>query len=287
METSKQVAVITGAANGIGFALTKNCLQRGINVVMADHAISTLCDRVEQLSGQNQADVFGVTCDVTKPEGLKHLAKQTLERFGRVDWLFNNAGICGHFEPVWELTSEHIRKVMDVNLYGVIHALHAFLPIMFNQSHRSYVINMASFYGLCSGSQLSAYAMSKHALVALSESLYFDLNRLNKPVDVSVVCPSFTNTQLLTNSTPLNNNKLHEMMSHLIERSRPADDVAKHILNELEKKTFYILPDKEVKEYCTQRTEAIINQTEPHQHNIEKLIASLSNRALKANSSVT
>lgn len=284
MDNAKQVAVITGAASGIGFALAQHCLQRGMNVVMADNAVSTLCNRVEQLSIQNQAEIFGVTCDVTKPESLKHLAKQTLERFDRVDWLFNNAGICGHFEPIWELTSEHIRKVMDVNLYGIIHGLHAFLPIMFNQTHRSHIINMASFYGLCSGSQLSAYAMSKHAIVALSESLYFDLKRLNKSIDVSVVCPSFTNTQLLANSTPLGNNKLHEMISHLIERSRPAEEVAQHILYELERKTFYILPDKEVKDYCKQRTEAIINQTEPYQHTIEKVIASLSRRALEANS---
>jgi NAD(P)-dependent dehydrogenase (short-subunit alcohol dehydrogenase family) len=283
MKTARRVAVITGAANGIGLALAQHCLQRGMNVVMADNAISTLCDRVEQLSGQAEAEVFGVTCDVTKPENLKHLAKQTMERFNRIDWLFNNAGICGHLEPIWELTSEHIRKVMDVNLYGVIYSIQAFLPIMFNQTHRSNIINMSSFYGLCSGSQMSAYAMSKHALVALSESLYFDLKRLNKPVDVSVVCPSFTNTQLLVNSTPINNNKLHEMLTTLIERSRPAEDVAQYILYELEKNTFYILPDKEVKEYCKERAEAIINQTEPHQHSIEKLISSLSDRALKIN----
>ncbi|STX51252.1 oxidoreductase dehydrogenase, short chain [Legionella busanensis] len=284
MKTARRVAVITGAANGIGLALTQHCLQRGMNVVMADNDISTLCDRVEQLSVQAEAEILGVTCDVTKPENLKHLAKQTIERFERIDWVFNNAGICGHLEPVWELTNEHIRKVMDVNLYGIIYAIQAFLPIMFNQNHRSHIINMSSFYGLCSGSQMAAYAMSKHAVIALSESIYFDLKRLNKPVDVSVVCPSFTNTQLLVNSTPLNDNKLHEMLKDLIERSRPAEDVAQYILYELEKKTFYILPDKEVKEYCQQRVEAIINQTEPHQHNIEKLIASLSERALRFNS---
>ncbi|WP_419420981.1 SDR family NAD(P)-dependent oxidoreductase [Legionella sp. D16C41] len=284
MKTVKPVAVITGAANGIGLALTQHCLQRGINVVMADNAVSTLCDRVEQLSGQTEAEVFGVACDVTKPEQLKHLAKQAVERFNRIDWLFNNAGICGHFEPIWELTSEHIRKVMDVNLFGAIYALQAFLPILFNQPHSSHIINMASFYGLCSGSQMSAYAMSKHALVALSESLYFDLKRLNKPVEVSVVCPSFTNTQLLANSMPLNNNKLHDMIKDLIERSRPAEDVAGYILDEVEKKTFYILPDKEVKEYCMQRTEAIVNQAEPHVHSIEKIIVSLSKRALQVNS---
>src|SRR5690606_28546485 len=119
----------------------------------------------------------------------------SFDRFKRVDWLFNNAGISGQLAPLWELTNEHIRNVMDVNLHGVIHGVQAFFPFLFMQTHRSHVINMASFYGLCSGSQMAAYSMSKHAIVALSESLYFDLQRLGKNIDVSVVCPSFASTQ--------------------------------------------------------------------------------------------
>lgn len=277
MDSVKQVAVITGAASGIGLALAKLCLQRGMQVVMADHDVNTLCDQVEQLSNQN--DILGVVCDVSKADSLRNLTKQTMERFHRVDWLFNNAGISGHMAPLWDLTTEHIRHVMDVNLFGVIHGIQAFLPVMFKQSHRSHIINVASFYGLCSGSQMSAYAMSKHALVTMSESLYFDLQRLEKPVDVSVACPSFASTQLLTNSMPLNGNKLHELMSDLIARSRPAHDVAAHIIDAVEKNTFYILPDREVKDYCEQRTRSIIEQTSPHRHSLEKIMTSLSKRA--------
>lgn len=277
MDSEKRVAVITGAANGIGLELAKRCLQRGMQVVMADNDVNTLCDRVEQLSNQN--DIIGVVCDVSKPESLRNLTKQTMDRFHRIDWLFNNAGISGHMAPLWDLTTEHIKHVMDVNLYGVIHGIQAFLPYMFKQAHRSHIINISSFYGLCSGSQMSAYAMSKHALVALSESLYFDLQRLEKPVDVSVACPSFASTQLLNNSMPLNGNKLHELMSELIARSRPAEDVANHIINAVEKNTFYILPDREVKDYCEQRTKAIVEQTAPHRHSLEKIMSSLSRRA--------
>lgn len=280
MESVQRVAVITGAASGIGLALARVCIQRGIHVVMADNAVTALCDRVEQLSTQAKVDVLGVVCDVTKPESLRHLAKQSYEHFNRIDWLFNNAGVSGHLAPIWELTSEHIRKVMDINLHGVLHGIQAFLPLMFKQTHRAHVINMASFYGLCSGSQMAAYAMSKHAVVALSESLYFDLKRLDKPVDVSVICPSFANTQLLTNSAPLHADKLHHMVADLVARSRPAEDVAEHIVREVENKTFYILPDREVKEYCEERTKAIIEQTEPYQHSLEKIIASLSKRAM-------
>lgn len=280
MESGQRVAVITGAASGIGLALAQVCINRGIHVVMADNAVTALCDKVEQLSENAKTDVLGVVCDVSKPENLRHLAKQVHERFNRVDWLFNNAGISGHLAPIWELTNEHIRKVMDVNLHGTIHGLQAFLPLMFKQNHCSHVINMASFYGLCSGSQMAAYAMSKHAIVALSESLYFDLRRLNKLVDVSVVCPSFANTSLLINSAPLHKDQLHHMFTELIARSRPASDVAEHIIKDVENKIFYILPDKEVKDYCEQRTRAIVEQTEPHKHSLEKIVTSLSKRAM-------
>jgi|GEM_PF-1249104 len=279
MDSVKRVAVITGAASGIGLALTKACLGRNMHVVMADNAVTDLCDQVELLSSQYEAEVLGVVTDVTKPASLKHLAKETFARFERIDWLFNNAGISGHLAPLWELTNEHMRKVMDVNLHGVIHGIQAFLPFMFKQQHRSHIINMASLYGLCSGSQMTAYAMSKHALVALSESLYFDLQRLDKPVDVSVACPSFVNTKLLTHSAPLHNSSLHSMLNDLIGRSRPAEDIVEHMVREVEKNNFYILPDREVKDYCQQRNDAIVNQTPPHHHSLEKIISSLSKRA--------
>lgn len=279
VNSSKRVAVITGAANGIGLALAKACIQRGMNVVMADIATTRLCDEVEQLSMQTDARVMGVVCDVTRPDSVQHLAKQCFDGFGRVDWLFNNAGISGQLAPLWELPFEHIRKVMDVNLHGAIHCSQIFLPLLFKQEHRSHLINMASFYGLCSGSLMSAYAMSKHALVALSESLYFDLQRLNKPVDVSVVCPSFVNTQLLSHDDRQEHDPLHAMLNELIARSRPADDVAEHVIGEVEKNRFYILPDKEVKGYYEQRSQAIINQNPPERHSMENVISSLSKRA--------
>ena len=276
--TNKKVAIITGAASGIGFALAKACLLDDMHGVMADISESTLCDSVKELSELSQASILGVVCDVSKWEDVNQLAKQTVERFNRVDILINNAGISGHLAPLWELPKDHVRQVLDINLHGVLHGVQSFLPIMFKQNHRSQIVNIASVYGLCSGSQMAAYAMSKHAIVALSESLYFDLRRLDKPVDVSVVCPSFANTNLLLNSAPAHDDKLHHMVSDLMARCRPADDVADCILREVKNKTFYILPDKEVKDYCMQRTQAIIDQSMPNAHSLEKIIASLSKR---------
>lgn len=280
MSPSQQVAVITGAASGIGLALAEVCIKSGIHVVMADSNQSSLCTNAEKLSIEAPVEILAVVCDVTQPDNLDYLAKKTFEKFNRVDWLFNNAGISGPLAPIWELSSKDIHRVMDVNLHGVLNGLQIFLPLMFEQKHRSHIINMASFYALCSGSQMAAYAMSKHAVLALSESLYFDLQRLNKPVDVSVVCPSFANTDLIANSQPLANNKLHEMVVDLFARATPAMDVAEHIVKEVKNRTFYILPNREVKDYCEQRSKAIVEQTEPHRHSIEKIIGSLAKRAL-------
>lgn len=277
-DVNKKVAVITGAANGIGLALAKACLQDGMNLVMTDIAEPILNDQVKQLRESSQTEILSVVCDVTKRDHVENLAKQTYEHFNRVDLLINNAGVSGHLAPLWELSYEHVREVLDINLHGVVHGVQVFLPLMFKQKHRSQVVNMASLYGLCSGSQMAAYAMSKHAIVALSESLYFDLRRLKKPVDISVVCPSFANTQLLMNSAPTQGDDLHSRINDLMERSRSPEEVAEDIMREIKNRIFYILPDKEVKNYCEQRTLAILNQTMPHEHSFEKIIASLSRR---------
>lgn len=279
MTVNRRVAVVTGAASGIGLALAKACILDGMHVVMADVAQTALREQVEQMKALSCADILAVVCDVARLDDVEQLAKKTYEFFGQVDILINNAGVSGPLAPFWELTNQSVRHVLDVNLYGVVHGVQVFLPLMFDQKHRSHIVNMASFYGLCSGSQMAAYAMSKHAIVALSESLYFDLKRLNKPVDISVVCPSFANTQLLANSAPSSFDTLHNMVGCLMERSRPAEDVAACIMREVNNNTFYILPDKEVKDYCEQRTNAIINQSPPHEHSIEKIISSLTKRA--------
>lgn len=279
MQESRFVAVITGAASGIGLALVKACITRQFDVIMVDIDKLKLDDQVNQLNGSGVSDIVGIECDVRSVESVKQLAAYVFKQFNRVDLLINNAGISGTLAPIWEQTPNQVKKVIDINLHGVVHGVHVFLPYMFKQTHRSRVVNMASFYGLCSGSQMASYSMSKHAIVALSESMFFDLRRLNKQVDVSVVCPSFVNTSLLTNSSPSVPDKLHAMVSSLIERSRGADDIAEHILQEIDRNTFYILPDKEVKHYCEERTKAIIQQTIPYEHNLEKLIVTLSGRA--------
>lgn len=270
---SQHVAVITGAASGIGLALAKACAQRNMHVVMVDYAAKTLNEAAEKLRLSSHSQVLPVTCDVTQIEEVRRVAEQTYDQFSRVDLLINNAGINGPLVPLWEMPIEQIQNVMDVNLFGVLHGIHVFLPLMFKQENPGHIVNMASVYGLCSGSLVGAYAMSKHAIVALSESLYFDLKRLKKSVDVSVVCPSFVNTPLLVNSNVSSGDILYQKMQNLIERGRSPEDVAEHILREVDHKHFYILPDKEVKDYCEKRVQGIAEQIAPAEHSLEKIMA--------------
>ncbi len=269
----QQVAVITGAASGIGFALANACVLRHMHVVMVDCAIDALQQASEKLSQLSHSQVLSVVCDVTQRDDVCRVAQQTYDQFNRVDLLINNAGVNGSLVPLWEMPVSQIRNVMDVNLFGVLNGIHVFLPLMFKQESRGHIVNMASVYGLCSGSLVGAYAMSKHAIVALSESLYFDLKRLKKPVDISVVCPSFVNTPLLANSNVSPEDALYQKMQDLIERGRSPEEVADHILREVGHRQFYILPDKEVKDYCEKRVQGIIDQIAPAEHSLEKIMA--------------
>ncbi|CAM4486201.1 MAG: 1-deoxy-11-beta-hydroxypentalenate dehydrogenase [Legionella sp.] len=272
-----KVAVITGAANGIGLALTQVHLEQDNIVVMVDKDSTKLYQEAERLQAKFQRKIIAIACDVTQADEVKALAQQTQRELGRIDWLYNNAGIIGELAPVWDLNAEQVKQVMNVNLHGMIHVIQAFTPFLFQQNFRSHIINMASLYALCAGSQTAPYSMSKHAALALSESLYFDLNRLDKPVDVSVIFPSFTDTGLL--SYPADSqSSLHGALKSLLAHSRPPMDIAQHIVYEVAQKKFYIFPDKEVKGYCEERTQAILDQKNPHTTNIEKLMTALIKR---------
>lgn len=266
-----KVVVITGAASGIGFALAKSCALRQMIVIMLDNAAQALHEAANLIRQEFNTQIVTILCDVGKFSEVESAAKEIYERFDGVNWLFNNAGISGPLVPLWNLSIEQTRHVIDVNVFGVVNGIQVFLPLMFNQGFPGHVINMSSVYGLCSGSLVGAYSMSKHAIVALSESLFFDLQRLNKPIDVSVVCPSFVSTPLLNHS--IQENPLHQKMQALFERGNTPEHVAEYILKEVMNKTFYILPDAEVKHYAEQRLKDINAHSSPTAHGLEKIMS--------------
>jgi NAD(P)-dependent dehydrogenase (short-subunit alcohol dehydrogenase family) len=277
MDLNGKVAVITGGASGIGFALAKSCLERKIKVVIADTSQENIEASLEQL-GLYNPDVMGIVCDVSNLDSITHAAKQTITHFKRVDWLFNNAGILGQLGPLWEVSNDDYKKILDINLFGIINGVKAFLP-MLSKNSSSHIINLSSIFGFCSAPNLSPYVMTKHATIALSETLARDLHLAKSEVAVSVACPSFTNTKLIKHSPSKKENPLHAGIERMMEYGRSADDIAEKIIDGILKKQFYILPDSEVKTYCEQRMNSIINSQQLESNSLGKLINRICERA--------
>jgi NAD(P)-dependent dehydrogenase (short-subunit alcohol dehydrogenase family) len=191
-----RVAVVTGAASGIGRALAEAFVDAGSAVVLADldgREAEAVADRLRGAGG----DALAVTVDVADPASVDGLAKVTLDRFGRVDVLCNNAGV-STFNLVQDQTLDDWRWVLDVNLWGVIHGLTSFLPILRGQSTPSHVVNTASMGGLMSGvSFIGPYCASKTAVVSISETLRQECAAYGQPIGVSVLCPSTTETRVM------------------------------------------------------------------------------------------
>jgi NAD(P)-dependent dehydrogenase (short-subunit alcohol dehydrogenase family) len=183
-----QVAVITGAAGGLGQALARRCAARGLSLVLAD------VDR-EGLEAARRALGEAVPCatrptDVSRAEEVEALAALAYQRFGRVHLLFNNAGV-GFAAPVAETRENDWRWVLGVNLWGVVHGIAAFLPRMEAQGFPSRIVNTASAAGFLAEPGMAAYSASKHAVVALSETLHRELADAGSRVGVTVLCPAF------------------------------------------------------------------------------------------------
>ena len=275
------VAVITGAASGIGLALAANCASQGMTVVMVDKNETVLIQEADALRALYPNAIHSEICDVSAEVQVLQLAKTLFSSFGRVDLLINNAGISGKIAPLWELSTADIHRVIDVNVYGMVYGIKAFLPYWFEHNQPAHIVNMASIYGLCSGSQLAAYTMSKHAIIALSESLYFDLHQLEKPIHVSVACPTLTNTRLISNSNTEEASLFHTLLNRSLEEAQSSQEVAALIMQGIADKLFYIFPDTNVKSYCEAYQNAVVAQTAPHEHELEKRFQTLSRHAAK------
>jgi len=189
-----QVAVVTGGAGGIGLALAERFARSGLNVVLADvdeQALAAASARVAALG----VDVAVVPTDVSDEASVLALASATLSRFGSVHVVCNNAGVTSRADP-WFGPLSAWTWVLGVNLWGVVHGVRAFLPILAGQEGGGHIVNTASIAGLVPGFGPS-YDASKHAVVALSEDLYRMVNQLGLPIGVSVLCPGWVRTGIL------------------------------------------------------------------------------------------
>lgn len=195
------VAVITGAASGFGLEASRLAAQRGMRVVMADVQQEAL-DRAAAEIGSLGVEVLPFRLDVSKAEQVQALADATLARFGTPTFVFNNAGV-GHGGLIWEHSLKDWEWVVGVNLMGVAHGVRLFTPLMLkaaaaDPAYRGHIVNTASMAGMLNAPNMGVYNVTKHAVVALSETLYQDLSLVTEQVHAHVLCPYFVPTGIHT-----------------------------------------------------------------------------------------
>ena len=182
-----RVAVITGAASGLGLALAERFAADGMRLVLADVEAIALGSAVDRLV-EGGATAIAVPTDVTDATAVDELARATVNAFGTAHVVCNNAGVGGHHYPTWEAPLSYWEWVLSVSLGGVVHGVRSFLPMLLAQGE-GHVVNTASVGGLVPVPYSAPYAAAKHAVVGLSGSLYGELAAMNTPVRVSVLCP--------------------------------------------------------------------------------------------------
>lgn len=192
-----RVAVITGAASGFGREFAIIGARLGMRLVLADVQQEALAATAAELEAQG-AQVLAMPCDVRKGEQVEALAQAAMARFGAVHLVFNNAGV-GAGGLVWESTQADWEWVLGVNLWGVIHGVRVFTPLMLacakdDPDFEGHIVNTASMAGLLNPPTMGVYNVSKHAVVSLTESLYHDLDLVGAPIGASVLCPYFVQT---------------------------------------------------------------------------------------------
>ncbi len=273
---SGKVAVITGAASGIGRAIANCAASRGMKLVMADIEEPALERAAEELRAAG-AEVLAVRTDVSNPDDVEALAVKTMEAFNGVHLLFNNAGV-GAGTSVWESTLADWQWVLGVNLWGIIHGCRVFLPIMLQQGVEGHVVNTASIAGLIDGHPCAPYQVSKHAVVALSEHIYFTLAQMHANVGVSVLCPGWVRTGIMASernrpptlqnpprTTPPSAEEIQviQEMTQACQTGITPEKVADSAFEAIEAGRFYILTHDEFDPYIRSRMVSILSRDNP------------------------
>jgi len=252
-----RVAVITGGASGLGRAMALRFAREGMRIVVADINVGDLERTGSELRAAG-ASAIGVPCDVSKAEDVEALAAKTLQAFGAVHLVANNAGV-SPLGNVWENSVADWQWIMGVNLWGVIHGVRVFTPLLLAQAAKpggeAHIVNTASVSGLICAPGMGLYNVTKHAVVALTETLHHDLARLGTRVKCSVLCPAYVPTGIADSernrpaglSDPGKVKTEADLareagLKKAVERGRlSAADVAQTVLDAVHEERFYIL----------------------------------------------
>jgi NAD(P)-dependent dehydrogenase (short-subunit alcohol dehydrogenase family) len=287
-EFKGKVAVITGAGSGFGREFARIGATLGMKLVLADIQADALEQTRSELDA-NGAAVIARVVDVSDGAQVEALAATTMETFGGVHLLFNNAGI-GAAGLIWENTVRDWEWALGVNLWGVIHGVRTFTPLMLaaaqaDPAYRGHIVNTASMAGLLNQPNLGAYNVSKHAVVSLSETLFHDLSLVTDQVQCSVLCPYFIPTGIheshrnrpaeLANGTPPTRSQLiaQAMVSKAVTSGKlTAADMAARTFDCIRAGAFYIVSHPDALDGVRQQAEDIValrNPTDPFAHKPE------------------
>lgn len=278
-ELKGKVAVITGSASGMGRGVAERCAQEGMKVVLADIEQKAL-DKAEKELKAAGATVLAVRTDVSKVEDLQALAKKTLDTFGVVHLLHNNAGI-GTGHAFLETSLGDWKWIMGVNLWGPIYGIWTFLPIMLKQDIECHIVTTISMGGLISTPWVSGYNVTKFGVMGICETLDYELRLMGAKIGVSVLCPGYVNTNIPDserNRPPEFRNdpawdeklreiehyrKLDEMQRQGCKGGMDPKDVAEIVINGVRENKFYLYTHPEWMMAAQIRTEEILQQRDP------------------------
>jgi NAD(P)-dependent dehydrogenase (short-subunit alcohol dehydrogenase family) len=272
------VAVVTGAASGMGRAFAERFAQEGMKVVLADIEEPALDSTVRELR-LKEYDVLGVRTDVSKVESVEALAQRALDAYGKIHVVCNNAGVGGERGMVWEETQKAWDYMMGVNFWGVVHGIRAFVPKMLEHGEEGHIVNTASIAGL--GPGWGIYGVTKHAVIAMTEWLAQNLQMIDARINASVLCPSGVATNITSTwrnrpqelqedtSTPPSiqaerMQRYRERMTQAVAAGKQPDEIAGIVMDAIRNNDFYILTHPEQEESRVRaRADLIVGRKAP------------------------
>ena len=275
-----KTAVITGAASGIGYALAEKFANEGMNIVLADIEQDALDIAVKKVSNIG-VESFGINMDVMHKDSVDYLFNESVKAFSKVHILCNNAGVASTVvaDGIWELDEKDWDWVLGVNFYGTLYGIQSFVPHMINHKEEGHVLNTISLAGILPGEAI--YGVSKHAALALSESLWQGLRNIKSNIGASVLCPGFVNTNIIESnrnrpdhlsSSNKTNFILKKLASSVLKRGKEPDEIADTTFDAIKQNHFYILPHTSYDDMIKERFSRILARTEPQSADMQEIL---------------
>jgi NAD(P)-dependent dehydrogenase (short-subunit alcohol dehydrogenase family) len=272
---SWRVAVVTGAASGIGRALAGRCAAEGMKVVLADVEAAPLQEAAGRLE-KDGAETLAVVTDVASAESVDALARRSVEAFGAVHLVCNNAGVFAG-GSVWDMPLADFEWVVGVNVFGVLHGIRSFVPILLEQGGEGHIVNTASMAAVTATPYNGPYTMSKHAVLSLSETLFLELRARRAEIGVSVLCPELVATGIgdsarnrpasLARSGPSHAERdlVEKALRAGVQTGIPPERIADRALEAVRNDRFYVLcPEEDPwRDACNARLDDIRHARNP------------------------